>query len=241
MCFNSKTSIITFTISVLCSVWLLSQQDNKCDIFFSVVVFLIGCMQLIEYFLWENQDCSKNSYNHMFSLLIIALLFIQGVGACIVYYYLYPAHRFVNRKIVNIYLFAYTCFFIYMMQYLNKFKLCSKPSATSCRLQWAPYSVLATHNVPMIIIHLAFYAFAGIIIGAETINSNFADVMKYKVRYSIVPIVFLASILYVLYKEISHAQQFLKNPFIFLDYIDVFGSVFCFSAVILGIVSVLHI
>ena len=62
MCFNSKTSIITFTISVLCSVWLLSQQDNKCDIFFSVVVFLIGCMQLIEYFLWENQDCSKNSY-----------------------------------------------------------------------------------------------------------------------------------------------------------------------------------
>ena len=177
----------------------------------------------------------------MFSLLIIALLFIQGVGACIVYYYLYPAHRFVNRKIVNIYLFAYTCFFIYMMQYLNKFKLCSKPSATSCRLQWAPYSVLATHNVPMIIIHLAFYAFAGIIIGAETINSNFADVMKYKVRYSILPIVFLASILYVLYKEISHAQQFLKNPFIFLDYIDVFGSVFCFSAVILGIVSVLHI
>lgn len=127
------------------------------------------------------------------------------------------------------------------MQYLNKFKLCSKPSETSCRLKWAPYSVLATHNIPMLIIHLAFYAFAGIIIGAETINSNMADIMKYKVRYSVLPIMFTASILYILYKEISHAQQFLKNPFIFLDYIDVFGSIFCFSAVILGIVSVMHI
>ena len=47
----------------------------------------------------------------------------------------------------------------------------------------------------------------------------------------------------VLIKEINLSVNVIKNPYslLFLPYADVFGSVFCFSAVLLGIISVLHI
>ena len=58
MCFNSTTSLVAFSISVACSVYLYyngTVHNNKSDVFFSAVVFLIGSMQLVEYFLLENQ------------------------------------------------------------------------------------------------------------------------------------------------------------------------------------------
>ncbi len=244
MCFNSNTSLVAFIISVACSVYLYMNginKNNKCDLFFSVVVFLIGCMQLIEYFLWENQDCNNNGSNHNLSLLIMVLLTVQGIISCIVYYRLYPKNRYFNNTFVMFYLVIYSLFFVYMMNYLKNFKLCSAPSSKSCRLKWAPYDVLAKNNMPMFIIHLALYAAAGIILGIETLNNNLADVFKYKMRYAVLPIVFTLSILYVIFKEINLSMKLFNNPLFFLEYADVFGSVFCFSAVLLGIVSVLHI
>jgi len=244
MCFNSNTSLVAFIISVACSVYLYMNginENNNCDLFFSVVVFLIGCMQLIEYFLWENQDCNNNSSNHIFSLFIMVLLTLQGIVSCIVYYRLYPKNRYFNNTFVMFYLVIYAGFFVYMMNYLKNFKLCSTPSSKSCRLKWAPYDVLAKNNMPMFIIHLALYAAAGIILGIETLNNNLADVFKYKMRYAVLPIVFTLSVLYVVCKEINLSIKLFNNPLFFLEYADVFGSVFCFSAVLLGIVSVLHI
>lgn len=242
MCFNSTTSLVTFVISVACSIYLYMngmRTNNKCDLFFSAVVFLIGSMQLIEYFLWENQGC--NHINHMFSLSIMVLLTLQGIISCIVYYNLYPKDRYFSNSFVNFYLFIYFCFFLYMMKYLNDFNLCSEPSSKSCRLKWAPYNIMAKNNMPMLVIHLALYAFAGIVLGIEMLNNNLNDVMKYGIRYAIIPTVFMLSVFYVICKEINLSVKLIKNPLFFLDYADVFGSVFCFSAVLLGIVSVLHI
>jgi len=243
MCFNSTTSLVAFIVSVACSIYLYVNginNSNNCDIFFSAVVFLIGCMQLIEYFLWENQDCNS-ILNHNFSLLIMVLLTLQGIVSCIVYYRLYPTNRYFNKTFVMFYLFIYFCFFIYMMNYLKNFKLCSTPSSKSCRLKWAPYDVLAKNNMPMLVIHLALYAAAGIIVGIEILNNNLTDVFKYKMRYAVLPVVFSLSILYVVFKEINLSIKLFNNPLFFLEYADVFGSVFCFSAVLLGIISVLHI
>lgn len=246
MCFNSTTSLVAFIISVACSAYLYyngTVHNNKSDLFFSAVVFLIGCMQLIEYFLWENQDCTSNSNNsnHNFSLLIMFLLTLQGIVSCIVYYRLYPKNRYFNNTFVMLYLFIYTAFFVYMLNYLKKFKLCSAPSSKSCRLKWAPYDVVAKNNMPMLIIHLVLYAAAVIILGIETLNNNVADVFKYKMRYAILPIVFTLSVLYVVFKEVNLSVKLFNNPLFFLEYADVFGSVFCFSAVLLGIISVLHV
>jgi hypothetical protein len=95
--------------------------------------------------------------------------------------------------------------------------------------------------MPMLVIHLALYAAAGIIVGIEILNNNLTDVFKYKMRYAVLPVVFSLSILYVVFKEINLSIKLFNNPLFFLEYADVFGSVFCFSAVLLGIISVLHI
>ena len=83
----------------------------------------------------------------------------------------------------------------------------------------------------------------GFIIGVETIRNHLEDVFKYKMRYLFIPIAFILSSCYVLMKELNMKIKLVKDPYsyYFLPYADVYGSVFCFSAVFLGIVSVLHI
>jgi hypothetical protein len=77
----------------------------------------------------------------------------------------------------------------------------------------------------------------GFIIGVETIRNHLEDVFKY------IPIAFILLSCYVLMKELNMKIKLVKDPYsyYFLSYADVYGSVFCFSAVFLGIVSVLHI
>ena len=80
MCYNQTTSMVTFSISVICFTYLLYyglKTDNNYDIFAAIVTILIGFMQLIEFFLWRSQDCSKT--NHFLSLLIIVLLYSQCI------------------------------------------------------------------------------------------------------------------------------------------------------------------
>jgi len=87
MCFNATTSLITFTISLMSSMYLVYNgihENNKNDILFGILVILIGLMQLIEYFLWNNQKCNK--INHVFSLLIIVVLYLQGIITSLLYY-----------------------------------------------------------------------------------------------------------------------------------------------------------
>lgn len=244
MCFNSTTSIVAFAVSTICSAYLYYNgkvNNNKSDLFFSIVVFLIGCMQLVEYFLWENQKC--DNVNHIFSLFIVVVLTLQTVVWCVSYYYLYPNNRYFNNNVILSYLIIYIGFFIYIMYYLNDFTLCSKPSATSCRLKWAPYELMAKNNPIMFFTHIALYSSIGFIIAIETFRNHLEDVFKYKMRYLFIPIAFILSSCYVLMKEINMKIKVVKDPYsyYFLPYADVYGSVFCFSAVFLGIVSVLHI
>ena len=68
MCFNATTSLITFTISLMSSIYLLYNgiyKNNKNDILFGILVILIGLMQLIEYFLWNNQKCNKKNHRYI--------------------------------------------------------------------------------------------------------------------------------------------------------------------------------
>ena len=76
MCFDANTSLATFSISFLSAAYLYN-KNNKLDKFLAVVTILIGLMQLLEFFIWRNQQCSQ--INHMLSLLIIVLLTIQPI------------------------------------------------------------------------------------------------------------------------------------------------------------------
>ena len=116
MCFNSTTSIVAFAISAICSAYLFYNgkvNNNKSDLFFSIVVFLIGCMQLVEYFLWENQTC--NNVNRLFSLFIVVVLTLQTVVWCVSYYYLHPNNRYFLTTMRQCLIFLFIFVFIYIL------------------------------------------------------------------------------------------------------------------------------
>ena len=74
MCYSETTSAITFTISFICFIYLITRK-NSFDIYSGWLTIFIGLMQLVEFFLWRNQEC--NEINRMFSLCIIIVLYLQ--------------------------------------------------------------------------------------------------------------------------------------------------------------------
>ena len=71
MCFDAKTSLLTFFISMSTAMYLFykSFKIKTKMVNFSVVIILIGLMQLLEFFIWSNQHC--DNINHILSLLIL--------------------------------------------------------------------------------------------------------------------------------------------------------------------------
>jgi len=254
MCFNAKTSLFTFSISLMCSYYLFNRgltTNNKNDIFVSIITISIGLMQFIEYFLWRNQNC--NNINHYFSLLIILLLFLQGIVANLSYIYLYPNDDyFFSRNFVNSVMLTFLIFVVYLLSHLNKYNLCSKPSATSCRLLWDSYIKLNyPENRSLYILFNFFYFFMFLIPFINSICSKNKLFTKYPLRYSFLLITFIISVIYVVitskfYKEINTFMQngnfsnFSKKLFL-LSSNDVFGSLWCFLCVFVGIVGILKI
>lgn len=126
MCFNQTTSLITFSISLICFIYLLYygiSHKNKYDIFAATLTILIGSMQLIEYFLWGSQKCSK--INHFYSLSIMVLLYLQGVLGSLVFMYLFgnqlktSLNTMLNKGILFC-IGIYTAFTIYLLSWLNQ-------------------------------------------------------------------------------------------------------------------------
>ena len=181
-------------------------------------------MQLIEFFLWKNQKS-----NHIFSLFIIILLFFQIFITFIVYYTLFPSNKIFNKNTILFYLVTYTIFTLYLLYYLNQTTLYSKPAKNSCRLAWAPYTFLIKHNIPLLLIHLFLYFSGMIMIAIEYKNAN----NNYWIRSLYLPITCILCLFFVIVNESSSILS--------LNYIDVFGTVWCFTAVFLGIISLLHI
>lgn len=253
MCFNAKTSLGTFAISLICFCYLLHRglkTKNNNDIFLSIVTILIGSMQLIEFFLWSNQTC--NDANHYFSLLIILLLFLQGVIANLFYLQLYPDNNFFSKDFVTNILLMYLILIIYVLYRLNSYNLCSQPSSKSCRLIWDSFVKLNyPENRFLYILFMSFYAFMFLIVFVNSTYSKNTLLTKYPLRYSFLFITFVIAQIYVFftsnfYKEIYNFLQNgnfsnLLKKIILLSSNDVFGSVWCFLCVFVGIVGILKI
>jgi len=218
--------MITFAIACGCSSYLFYNRQDKYDTYMSLVVLLIGAMQLIEFMLWRNQTCS--SANHFWSLMILVLLTLQNVVAFIVYTRMFDHSRSINRIVQYICVF-YVLFAAYLIYVFNQTLQCSKPSKHSCRLEWAPFKQ-SPHSGLIKIFTLLY-------LGLMVYNGGFVDHVwykpfkgysKYPIRSSIVPILFVLSIMYSYWTEGKRWG-------------DIYGSVWCFSAISLGILSCLHV
>jgi hypothetical protein len=240
MCFNSTTSIITFSIAAISSLYLYykgRKNNNKQDMLFSIIVMLIGLMQLIEYFLWENQTCNK--INHNLSLLILVLLTLQPIIGWNYYYSLYSKTTNTSHSFIKLYSIFFICVAIYILYWLNKERLCSTPSNDSCRLHWDSYKKLSDNKIDFIIWSI-LYGLPVFFMLYDSHAENYKAIKKYTVRYLFLPISFIFTALYVLIKH-DNIIDFIKNPMIFINYVDVWGSLWCFSAVFLGIISIMEI
>ena len=232
MCFSAGTSLVTFSISLICFGYLLYygiKKNNNYDIFASIVVILIGLMQLLEYFLWKNQDCSLNINNHNWSQMIMVLLALQPVVTCMAYKFLFKGASMILNNIIFFLCFIYVIFTVYLVYFLNKIKLCSKPSKNSCRLEWAPFKELKLvdftyNNLYKFILFVIFFAFYFLLFGYsfgwyDTLLKGkfFEGYIKYPVRYSILPITYIYSVIFAHYYIIT--SNILENMVFFLSYI----------------------
>ncbi len=76
MCYSPESSITTFLIvlGVCVYLWLRGGNVNKT---IAIILFFISLMQLIEFFIWKNLECTDT--NKYISLLIPITLFLQPV------------------------------------------------------------------------------------------------------------------------------------------------------------------
>lgn len=245
MCFNATTSLVTFSISLFCFIYLLYfglKTKDKNEIFIAVLTIVIGLMQLIEFFLWRNQKCNK--INHYLSLLVIFLLFLQGVVMNILYIFLYPGKKvFFSDNFVYIYLSLYTIFIIYLLDYLNKKHLCSRPTSHTCRLVWDGL-VKFSDNYILYSLFTFFYFSVIVIILLNSLWSNDL-ITRYPLRYSFLLIALIITAIYIFIKKnidkknISISRYIEK--FFLLSSQDAGGSLWCFLCVFIGIVGILKI
>jgi len=223
MCFNASTSMATFLISLFFCIWLVSRgavQKDRADIFAGILTLLIGSMQLIEFFLWRNQKCNKT--NHSLSLFLFILLFLQPIIAVITVLLLFDI---VNHNKSLFYAMIASCvaitiLMIWNVVILNRQKLCSVPAcAQDCRLQWAPLQ----NKSPLMILFLIFYF---IMIALVYLHDYQAGLIRrYPVRYAVLPVTLLIAVLYSLIVSSK----------------NVFGSTWCFLALLFGPIALLRL
>ena len=233
MCFNASTSMITFAVSLSSCIYLYNmEKNNKSNKFCAIVIFLIGLMQLLEFFLWKNQSC--NFKNHIFSLLILVLITLQPIVGINYYNYLFKPILF-NTSFVIGYSILYAVFSLYLLNKLNTFKLCSRPTQKSCRLNWDVFNKLSVKFPRYIkVLFFLFYFGPPVLMGLDVISSDNKSILKYPIRYAFLPVTFLVTLIYICIKKNI-------DPVDYLEYTDIWGSMWCFMAVFLGIIGILKI
>jgi hypothetical protein len=254
MCFNSQTSINAFIISIISSIILLfysflekNKDKAQIDLISSVLILLIGSMQLLEYYMWSDQKCTTEGYNRLASLLVLPLLYSQPVITFMLSLYL--AYPKLNTLVSNnpgflllsfVIITAFTMVLIKNTQLLikadklkkienNVLPLCSRPDNRTKRLIWSPMKYLFEMQPKQSFLFLFFYFFL-IYLCSFLIPSLWKI---FPVRAIVLPITFIAAAIYsIIYGNKGSSIGILS---------DIFDSTWCFLAIGFGIVSVLHI
>ena len=132
MCHDKETSLKTYVIGVILSLCLFYNGD-KYDKHIAIFSFVFIQMQLVEYFMWSDQDCGK--INHYASISSHILLMLQPLAVLI------PTFIFNTLLISKIYLYILLILLtLPLIRIINMYKnmqkkLCSKEKETG-HLEW---------------------------------------------------------------------------------------------------------
>lgn len=265
MYLSTTTSLIAFIIGLLSSIYLLTNSsNNKNDVIFGIITLTFSIIQLLDIVLRNNTEC--NITNHIFSLLVILVLYVQGVLSCMAYFKLNPENNFFNKDTMNSYYMLYSVFTVYLLYWLNTSKSCSSLSEKTNILNFGAYSKLKDNYI-LLLTHLFFVGLAGLVLITETYTKNYEVILENKFKFSFLPIVGIVTIIYVMINEveilkdldfstkideisdsITEQKMLIKNPkenpinpIKILDYTGSFVSVASFLATFIGPITMLRI
>ena len=135
MCFNAESSIAAFTFAILCSIYLIIRGfklNDKNDKTTGMILIFIANMQLLEYFLWKNQNCGN--VNQILTILIVIAISLQAFSTFFISNYYYPNHLNKTIYYIPVVLFILVILLILNELIKNKNKLCTLKDKNSCRL-----------------------------------------------------------------------------------------------------------
>lgn len=119
MCYSARSSLTTFSIVFLVSVYLwISGRNIKKSI--AVILFFISLMQIVELFIWLNIECTNT--NRLISLFIPILLFLQPIiiVSSILYFDSGRLPPIVYKILLGIWVICSPFFVNYMKKGFNK-------------------------------------------------------------------------------------------------------------------------
>ena len=159
ICFNAESSITTFFIVLLCSIFLYIRNYTYGRTL-ALIFFTVSLMQLAEFFMWRDLECGKiNDYATKFAFIVLCLEPLIVTFAV----YNYDVSKIPKKYlkyIFYLYLAFYGVFILRTIVY-NK-KLCSLPSKSK-HLIWDHDSIMSTFPRTLVYIFWFLY-FASIIL-----------------------------------------------------------------------------
>lgn len=153
MCYNSRVSIITFSIMAISSIFLILRNYPN-DRWFAIIFIVAGLMQFLEFLMWSD-NCGK--INHYATVFAYILLMLQPV-CLLVGGYFFGNLTFDRKKLLPVIIF-YSIFFgiICIVSFIKgtQTRVCSRPDGV--HLKW-DLEKIYPNKVIFYIAYVLYYA-----------------------------------------------------------------------------------
>jgi len=137
MCYSAESSITSYLIGAPTSLYLLFFSKNKFHRYMGLVFFVVIQMQLLEYFIWIDQECT--GYNQIASTLVPVELSLQAIS--IIYgAYIFNTLSLSKKTLFNILIISCIVSLIYWSYNFYLRGKCTKKNINTNALNWPSYT-----------------------------------------------------------------------------------------------------
>tara|TARA_B100001248_G_scaffold170318_1_gene129019 strand:+ start:6078 stop:6725 length:648 start_codon:yes stop_codon:yes gene_type:complete len=140
MCFSLESSRNSFLTGGISSIYLLFFSENDTNKHAGLFFFIVCLIQLLEYFMWKDQNCGL--MNDLASRSVQSILTLQILS---IFVGAYIFNTTTLPKDILIYLICSISIYLFHVSYIsyinNKLKWCTKPNKDNS-LQWANHKEL---------------------------------------------------------------------------------------------------
>lgn len=135
MCFSAKSSISTFILGTTASIILLFTSKNPTNRHLGLFLIAVNLMQLLEYWMWIDQQCGfLNSFASKSVYPVLALQILTIFYGALIFKTTYIPKK--TLQLLTLLSLIFLIYYIYFCFYNNNLRWCTKPNNNNS-LQWA--------------------------------------------------------------------------------------------------------